>query len=190
MPCSQCGGNCGTMCQFGLQVNTLHPEYIHNISMSTTEKEQLNAQLLKTPIELIDGAKTTFITKDSGNRETHSTGAVRDDRTGKGRYDLLSPLTMHRVAQLFERGANKYKARNWESGMPLSRYFDSGARHAFNYLEGKRDEDHLAAAVWNFGAMIHTEEMLKRGLFPKEFADMPSYQTIDQRIDLGDGFRL
>lgn len=131
-----------------------------------------------------------FVTKDSGKRESHSTGAVRDDRTGKGRYDLVSPLMLHRLAQLYERGAIKYAARNWEKGMPLSRYFDSGARHAYNYLEGKRDEDHLAAAVWNFGAMIHTEEMIKRRLFPKEFADMPSYQTVDQRIDLGDGFRL
>lgn len=132
----------------------------------------------------------SFETKDSGRRESHSSGAVRDDRTGKGRYDLVTPLALHRKAQLYERGALKYAARNWEKGMPLSRYFDSGVRHAYNYLEGKRDEDHLAAASWNFDAMIHTEEMIKRGLFPKEFADMPSYLSVDQRINLGDGFYL
>lgn len=116
-----------------------------------------------------------FVTKDSGQREQHTSGAVRDIRIGKGRYDLLTPLAIRRLAQLYERGAEKYAARNWEQGMALSRYFDSATRHMFNYLEGLRDEDHLAAAMWNIAAMIHTEEMINRGLFPKDYDDMPSY---------------
>lgn len=125
-----------------------------------------------------------FETKDSGSRESHSSGAVRDVRTGKGRYDLFSSIVLKRDAQLYERGAEKYSARNWEKGMPLSRYFDSGVRHAYNYLEGLRDEDHLAAVRWNFGAIIHTEEMIKRGLMPKEYDDMPNYLSVDQRIKI------
>lgn len=137
-----------------------------------------------TPIEqLIDMTNKLFVTNDSGQRETHSSGAVRDDATGKGSYELMSPLAMKRLAQLYERGAKKYAARNWEKGMKISRYVQSGVRHAFDYMEGKRDEDHPAAVMWNFAAIIHTEEMIKRGLMPTEYADMPNYMSVDQRID-------
>ena len=37
----------------------------------------------------INGAE--YITKDSGSREECFTGAVRDVREGKGRFDLISP---------------------------------------------------------------------------------------------------
>lgn len=106
------------------------------------------------------------------------TGSQRDDRTGKGRYDLISPLAMRRLAQLYERGAGKYKPRNWELGQPLSVYTDSGIRHFFDFLWGKRDEDHLAAVMWNSGAAIHTEEMIKIGELPAELDDMPNYTGI------------
>lgn len=116
-----------------------------------------------------------FITKDSGEREKHSSGAVRDVRTGKGRYDLITPIMLKRLAQLYERGAIKYGENNWTKGMPLSRYFDSAIRHAYNHLEGMRDEDHLVAAIWNLTAMVHTKEMIDRGILPKELDDLPNF---------------
>lgn len=116
-----------------------------------------------------------YITKDSGKREKHKTGAVRDIRSGKGRYDLISPLAVNRVAGVYERGSIKYNDRNWEKGMPIGRYLDSALRHTFQYIEGKRDEDHLAQACWNLMSAIHTEEMIDRGIYPKEYYDMPDY---------------
>jgi len=70
------------------------------------------------------------------------------------------------------------RARNWEKGIPTSRLLDSGLRHAFQYLEGCQDEDHLAQAAWNFLALLHTEEMIERGVLPKELNDLPSYQPV------------
>jgi hypothetical protein len=116
-----------------------------------------------------------YITKDSGQREQHKSGAVRDVRSGKGRYDLITPLALKRLAGVYERGSIKYADRNWEKGMPLSRYLDSALRHIFQYIEGMRDEDHLAQAMWNIAAMIHIEEVIDRGLLPKELNDMPDY---------------
>lgn len=114
--------------------------------------------------------------KSSGQPHTQfDTGSRRDNRIGKGRFDLLSPIVMKRDAVHMENGARKYDARNWEKGQPLSVYFDSAIRHMYAYLEGHRDEDHLAAARWNIGALIHTEEMVKRGGLPRELADMPNY---------------
>jgi hypothetical protein len=82
---------------------------------------------------------------------------------------------------LSETGFKQYHegSRNWEKGIPLSRFVDSGLRHAFQYLEGMQDEDHLAQAAWNFLALLHTEEMIKRGILPEELDDLPNYMPED-----------
>jgi hypothetical protein len=116
-----------------------------------------------------------YITKDSGERRKFNTGAQRDVVNGKGRYDLISPIMIERLAKLLQRGAEKYNDRNWEKGMPLSVYMDSGMRHLFKFLEGHRDEDHLIAAIWNLQALLHIEEMIKRGKLSEELLDLPNY---------------
>ena len=113
--------------------------------------------------------------KDSGNRRKFETGAVRDVITGKGRFDLVSPIALKRLAIHTQNGALKYSDRNWEKGIKLSSFIDSGIRHYLDFLEGKRDEDHLAASMWNAQAAIHTEELIKRGLLPKSLNDLPDY---------------
>jgi len=95
--------------------------------------------------------------KDSGERKEYETGSVRDRRKGKGRYDLLPPKGIKRLAVHFENGAIKYKDRNWESGIPIGDFLDSATRHIFDYLDGKTDEDHLAAAAWNILCAMQTE---------------------------------
>lgn len=100
---------------------------------------------------------TDFITKDSGKRQEFASGAVRDTVEGKPRYSLIPVKALRRWADLMARGAKKYGERNWELGMPTSRYLDSGMRHLFSYLEGDRTEDHLSAVLFNVGAMIHFE---------------------------------
>lgn len=120
----------------------------------------------------LDSGTTTFVTKDSGLREEFDTGSRRDSREGKGRYDLLPPEAVRRLAQLYERGAAKYGDRNWEKGQPVSRYLDSLLRHVFAYLEGERTEDHLAAAAWNAFSAITTEERAATGALPAELSDL------------------
>jgi len=116
-----------------------------------------------------------WATKDSGKRRKFDSGAQRDVAVGKGRYDLVSPIMIERLAKLLERGAVKYDDRNWEKGMPLSVYMDSGMRHLYKYLEGYTDEDHLIAAIWNLQALLHIEEMVSRGKLPKALCDLPNY---------------
>jgi hypothetical protein len=111
--------------------------------------------------------------KDSGQREGFSTGAQRDSRTGKGRFDLLPPRALLRVAKHFEAGALKYSDRNWEKGQPLSRYFDSALRHLNSFLAGQVDEDHATAAAWNVLCLIETRERITEGWLPKELDDLP-----------------
>ncbi len=112
---------------------------------------------------------------DENNIENYSTGAIRKSCKGKGRYDLLSPLAIARLAKVFENGAEFHGDRNWEKGLNMARFMDSAFRHMYQYLEGRRDEDHLAHAFWNISAALHTEEAINRGLLPKELYDLPNY---------------
>lgn len=125
--------------------------------------------------------------KDSGQRETFSTGSVRDTRQGKGRYDLIPPYPLHRLAVHYENGAQKYGDRNWERGQPVSRYLDSAIRHAFKYIGGSREEDHLAAVAWNALAAIYTIEKCSQGFLPAELDDLPTptqAPSVQYRVDI------
>lgn len=108
---------------------------------------------------------------DSGERQTFPTGSVRDKQTGKGRYDLISPIALKRLAVHYENGAAKYDANNWMKGQPLNRYIESAIRHLYTYLAGDDSEDHMAAAAWNVFAFIHTKEWIDQGILPKELDD-------------------
>ncbi len=128
--------------------------------------------------------------KDSGERQEFNTGARRDTQSGKGRYDLLPPRAIKRLAKHYENGAKKYGDRNWEKGMPLSRFMDSAMRHMFKTLEGQRDEDHLIAAAWNILGIAEIQERIEEGLLPKELDDIgllssAPEKTIEKRQENG-----
>ena len=115
--------------------------------------------------------------QDSGERQSFDTGAVRDTQNGKGAYYLLPPSAIFAVARVFEEGAKKYAARNFEQGIPLSRFIDSALRHMFKHLEGCRDEPHMAQAAWNVLAYIHTATMIERGILPEDLNDLPNHMS-------------
>ena len=112
---------------------------------------------------------------DSGKRQEFVTGAVRDTAEGKYRPELISPFMIKRLGQWLELGARKYADRNWEKGISMDRTVASLMRHTNEYRMGDRSEDHLAAIVCNAMFLIHYEEMISRGLLPKELDDVPRY---------------
>lgn len=116
---------------------------------------------------------------DSGHRQSFATGAVRDTAEEKPRPDLFSPFAEERVGNWLMLGARRYTERNWEQGIPNSRCFASLRRHVMRYQQGDRSEDHLAAVIFNAMAIIHNEEMIRRGVLPAELDDMPTYRAED-----------
>jgi hypothetical protein len=103
--------------------------------------------------------------KDSGERQRFAaTGGHRDTATGKGRFDLMPTGALRRVAQIYEKGAVKYDARNWEKGIPVSRMLDSAFRHLVQAIEGHQDEDHIGQACWNLLGVMEYEEWYKAGV--------------------------
>jgi len=112
------------------------------------------------------------VADSGGERQVFDTGSNRDNREGKGRFDLLPAYALLRLARHYENGAKKYGDRNWESGQPLARYLDSMIRHAFKFLSGSRVEDHLAAVAWNALAYIETEHRIEQGVLPADLDDI------------------
>ena len=108
--------------------------------------------------------------KDSGERQDFDTGSVRDTREGKGRYDLVTPFGLRRLAVVMEKGAKKYGESNWTLGMPYSRFLDSAMRHLQQFLIGDESEDHLAHAAFNAFAIMHFQELGRTDL-----DDLPKY---------------
>jgi transcriptional regulator with XRE-family HTH domain len=105
---------------------------------------------------------------DGGTRVSFDSGAIREGRVGKGRYDLLTPVGLRRLAEWYELGAKKYDDRNWEKGLPISGCMESAMRHWVKYMDGQTDEDHLAAIAWNVFSVMHFEEKMP------EIMDIPS----------------
>ena len=116
--------------------------------------------------------------KDSGKRQEFETGSKRDTRDGKGRFDLIPPYALTRLARHYENGAKKYGDRNWEKGQPLARYLDSMIRHAYKFLGGSREEDHLAAVAWNALAYIETKYRIEQGILSADLDDIEPVRRI------------
>lgn len=100
--------------------------------------------------------------------EHFENGAVREDKTGKGRFDLIPWCAVMRIAHHMEESLKVYEPRNWEKGLPMHSMIDSAFRHLAKYVDGRTDEDHLCAAATNLLMAMWMEE--KR----PEMQDIPS----------------
>lgn len=90
----------------------------------------------------------------SGNKNSlmHAIKAFAEARYG----DLLTAVL--EVSKHYEDGCIKYGERNWEKGIPLHCYIDSGIRHYLKHLRGDTDEPHDRAFLWNMLGAIWTQE--------------------------------
>lgn len=104
--------------------------------------------------------------KPAEDRYEYGTGAVRSSDCKTERWDLISPIAMQRLAQVYAEGAEKYGANNWEMGMPVWSILNHALRHIFLYQSGDDTEDHLGHALWGMAAAVHSAEMAARGIEP------------------------
>lgn len=103
--------------------------------------------------------------------EEFGNGAVREDKTGKGRFDLLPFCAIMRIAKHMEKSLEVYPQDNWKKGLPMHSMLDSAMRHLAKYMDGWDDEDHLCAAATNLLMAMWMEEK------------KPEMQDIPTRID-------
>lgn len=74
-------------------------------------------------------------------------------------YEAIPPAGMRALAETYKEGSIKYGDRNWERGFPVHDLLNHGIKHLWDWLDGKRKEDDLGHAVWNFMAAIHSLEL-------------------------------
>ena len=109
----------------------------------------------------------------SKNR-VYETGSVRDNNEGKGAYYLIPSLPLDLLAKLFQAGADRYGANNWQKGQPLmASYYDSAMRHLNKLKAGDKSERHDISAIWNLFAYVWTLAEIEAGFLPKELDDRP-----------------
>ena len=92
----------------------------------------------------------------SGNR-TSLVKAIKS--FSEARYGTLN-TAMLEVSKHYEDGCNKYGERNWQKGIPLHCYIDSGVRHYIKFTRGDDDEPHDRAFLWNMLGAIWTQNHL------------------------------
>jgi hypothetical protein len=80
-------------------------------------------------------------------------------------YNMLLDVSMH-----YKHGLEKYGERNWEKGIPLHSFIDSGTRHLIKYLGGYTDERHDLAFIWNLMCCAYTNNCLYSNA---ELRDLP-----------------
>jgi len=122
-------------------------------------------------------------------------GSTRSDDSGKGKPSLMMVHALIRLSKLCEKGCEIHGPFNYERGQYQSRYIDSLMRHILKYMGGAKDEDHLAAIMWNAGALIQQEELINRGLMDPKYndhrvlLDENGKQTIPMSIFSSDEFQ-
>lgn len=136
--------------------------------------------------QLFDGELCSILTEINQFMETGNTSclanaivyfAVSESRTI---YDILMEVAKH-----YEQGAIKYSERNWQKGIPLHSFIDSGVRHLLKHWDGWRDEHHDRAFVWNMLGAVWTAkhkpdmidipfDMLKKADFLGSLEEMDS----------------
>lgn len=77
----------------------------------------------------------------------------RKDDKGKLRFDLIPPIAMNALADVFTKGATKYDDRNWENGIKYGRIIGAMERHINAWKAGENvakddGQHHLASVMW------------------------------------------
>jgi hypothetical protein len=120
------------------------------------------------------------ILPDSGVRTEFATGAVRENKAGKGRFADIPPCALHSLARRFQDGEPTHGRGNWMKGIPLSSYQDATNRHTLAAAQGHTDEDHFGAALWNLACWQWTEQEIEAGRLPKSLDDLPFRRPLER----------
>ncbi len=104
-----------------------------------------------------------------GHREEAKTGFKFDEEKHGGtklRYDLIPPVALKMLAEVYTHGARKYGDINYLKGMSFRRILAALMRHIEAYRAGETDDPdsglpHMAHAAWQcFTLMVYEDESL------------------------------
>lgn len=97
--------------------------------------------------------------------QANNNGALRESKTGKGRFDLIPYYIIEKLAIHLENGAKIHGENNWRKGLDIPTCYSSALRHLLkatnnNYIQDEESIDyHLSACIFNL--MVIIEERKK-----------------------------
>lgn len=97
-------------------------------------------------------------------KEAPSTGTKFDGE--KNRLELLPPIALERIAEVFTFGAKKYDSWNWSKGIAVSRLYGALQRHLNAWYRGEEidpesGKSHLSHAGCCMIMLLETAELRK-----------------------------
>lgn len=131
--------------------------------------ELLTPQMLKLLADHVEMPRLTHVASFMRTNETVHLELLLIDVIWIETDDTL----IDRCGTWMAKGAIRYADRNWERGLPVSRYLSSLLRHLVKWERDEADEDHAAAIVFNVMGIIFTRDMVKKGVLPAELDDWP-----------------
>ena len=108
-------------------------------------------------ISLIENEIPTWAVEENEEGKKHD--------TDKPRMDLLSPISLLGMAEVFTFGAKKYSDRNWENGIKMSRLYAALLRHLMffqmrddiDFESGLKHIDHAACCLHMMQHILKTK---------------------------------
>lgn len=120
--------------------------------------------------------------KDNGTIHKFDTGAIREGKAGKGWPTEIPTQPLRDLALHYERGGLLRSRSNWRKGFPLSSFLESAQRHLWDIIDGKTDEDHVSAVVWNVFGYKWTKSQIDACVLPKNLNDLQTYQNFEEWV--------
>lgn len=127
-------------------------------SMSVGNSDTFSLRLAVPPLTVGDMCTERKGDATEPPRDARTDGGALRKVQRKGRYDLIPPEALERVAFRFQDALDHYPEDDWKNGMPINKCVDSAMRHIMDYILGRNNEDHLAAAVTNLMMIMWTEQ--------------------------------
>lgn len=124
----------------------------------------------------------------SGEKAAFSTGATREVKKGKGKFHLVPPEYLIRLAKHYEKGGELHGNRNWEKGFELSSFVNSAYRHMIALQMGDESEDHVSALYFNAIGLDYTRKQIAAGKLPKsldDISDIPEDHSVPNFNETG-----
>lgn len=137
--------------------------------------------------------------KDSGERQTFPSGAMRDPSTGKIKWSRVTfgPM-LRRWAQHLTNAEAKYPdpkpgVPNFtliESEEERLRYKESALRHFMSWFYEETDEDHASAVFFNINGVEIIKDKMKARASAEAFKEFPYQQGVPMVQSGGQGGRI
>ena len=108
------------------------------------------------------------------------------------RYDLIPPIFLKELSEVYEEGAQVYgEVKYIEQPLPFSSIYNHLMNHLQLYASGDRSEKHLAKIGWAVASMMVLENLATDGLL-KSTNDLSGYgarvhEAIQKRMDAKNG---